>query len=151
MLYANSYHCFILISERSALNHDHERYSYSLLSPGTLTAHESFCLVLLYSYPDTVHRFPLRKTQASTPLIRGSPTINGPRQNITPTIADCWYRAPLTPQLLGALSIPCFCEKVKVVLYYKHGYCFLFSRSSRKKSDIIFAHSSPKTSVVSST
>ena len=112
MLYANSYHCFILISERSALNHDHERYSYSLLSSGTLTAHESFCLVLLYSYPDTVHRFPLRKTQASTPLIRGSPTVNGPGQNITPTIADCWYRAPLPPQLLGDLSISFFQKKV---------------------------------------
>ena len=150
MPYANSHHCFIIIiSGRSALNHAHERYSYSLLGPGTLTAHERFCLVLLYSYPDTVHRFPLRKTQASTPLIRGSPTVNGPGQNITPTIADCWYRAPLTPQLLGALSIPCFCKKVKVVLYYK--YCFLLSRSSRKKSDSIFEHSSPKTPVVSST
>ena len=31
--------------------------------PGCLTAHERFCLVLLCSQPDTVHRFPLRKTE----------------------------------------------------------------------------------------
>ena len=27
-------------------------------------AHESVCLVLLYSYPDTVHRFPSHETPA---------------------------------------------------------------------------------------
>ena len=31
--------------------------------PGTLTAHERFYLVLLCSQPDTVRRFPLRKTK----------------------------------------------------------------------------------------
>lgn len=80
--------------------------------PGFLTAHERFCLVLLCSQPDTVHRVPLRETQTSSPLIKGSPTTINPGQSITPTIADCWYRAPLTPQLLGDLSISCFAEKV---------------------------------------
>ena len=37
-----------------------------------LTAPGRFCLVLLRSRPDTVHRFPSRKTQSSTPLIKGS-------------------------------------------------------------------------------
>ena len=79
-----------------------------------LTAHERFCLVLLCSQPDTVHRFPLRKTQTSSPLIKGSPTVTNPGQSITPTIADCWYRAPLPPRLLGDLSIACFRKKVNI-------------------------------------
>ena len=40
--------------------------------PGFLTSHERFCLVLLCSQPDTVHRFPLRKTQTSSLLAGGS-------------------------------------------------------------------------------
>ena len=80
--------------------------------PGALTAHGRFYLVLLCSQPDTVHRVPLRKTQTSSPLIKGSPTGKNPGQSITPTIAGCWYRAPLTPQLLGDLSIACFGKKV---------------------------------------
>ena len=82
-------------------------HTWSLLPtpPGCLTAHERFYLVLLCSQPDTVHRFPLRKTQTSTPLIKGSYTSNSPQSNITPTRADCRYRAPLTPRLHGLLSI----------------------------------------------
>ena len=34
--------------------------------------------MLLHSCPDTVHRFLLRKTQTSTPLFRGSPTVKTP-------------------------------------------------------------------------
>ena len=73
--------------------------------PGTLTAHERFHLVLLCSHPDTVHGFSLRKTQTSTPLIKGSYTGASPRSSITPTRADCGYRAPLTPRLHGLISI----------------------------------------------
>ena len=92
--------------------------------PGCLTAHEKFRLVLLCSQPDTVHRFPLRKTQTSSPLIKGSPTVTNPGQSITPTIADCWYRAPLPPRLLGDLSIACFRKKVNSPK--GHLYYFLF-------------------------
>ena len=63
---------------RRTSNSHHERYSYSLLGPGTLTAHKSFCLVLLHSCPDTVHRFLLRKTQTSTSLIEGSFAMKEP-------------------------------------------------------------------------
>lgn len=73
-----------------------------LTPPGTLTAHERFHLVLLRSHPDTVHGFSLRKTQTSTPLTKGSYTGAGPRSSITPTGADCGYRAPLTPRLHGS-------------------------------------------------
>jgi len=45
----------------------HIRFSNDRLNPGTLTAPGSFCLVLLHSWPDTVHRFPSRKTRISTP------------------------------------------------------------------------------------
>ena len=89
------------LSVRLASNAPHRRYSGSLLSPGTLTAHERISLVLLHSCPDTVQRFPLRKTKASTPLTKGSSTRKHPRQDITPAIADCRFRAPLTPRLYG--------------------------------------------------
>jgi len=57
--------------------------------------------VLLHSCPDTVHRFPLRKTQTSTPLSQGSPAVSCPGRGITPARADCRYRAPLSPRLRG--------------------------------------------------
>lgn len=57
--------------------------------------------MLLRSRPDMVHRFLLRKTRTSTPLIPGSPSVGFPRKDITPAIADCRYRAPLTPRLHG--------------------------------------------------
>ena len=79
-----------------------------LTPPGTLTAHGKFCLVLLCSQPDTVHRHPLRETQTSTPLIEGSHKGAGPRPDITPAIADFRYRRPLLSRLHGLFSIPFF-------------------------------------------
>ncbi len=63
---------------RRTSNSHHERYSYSLLGPGTLTAHRRFHLVLLHSCPDTVHGVLLRKTQTSTSLIEGSFAMKEP-------------------------------------------------------------------------
>ena len=63
---------------RRTSNSHHERYSYSLLGPGTLTAHRRFHLVLLHSCPDTVHGVLLRKTQTSTSLIEGSFAMKKP-------------------------------------------------------------------------
>ena len=57
--------------------------------------------MLLHSCPDTVHRVLLRKTQTSTPLIKGSSTRYKPQIGITPAVADCRYRAPLSPRLRG--------------------------------------------------
>ena len=54
--------------------------------------------MLLHSCPDTVHRVLLRKTQTSTPLIKGSSTRYKPQIGITPAVADCRYRAPLSPR-----------------------------------------------------
>ena len=82
-----------------ASNTSPRRYLASQLNPGDLTAPGRFCLVLLRSRPDTVHRFPPRKTQVSTPLNKGSSTRMSPLRNITPTIADCRYKVPLTPRL----------------------------------------------------
>ncbi len=81
------------------------RYSGSQLSPGTLTAHERFHLVLLCSHPDTVHRFPLRKTRTSTPLTEGSHESGYPLPAITLPKADLEYKAPLLPRLYGFSSI----------------------------------------------
>ena len=57
--------------------------------------------MLLHSCPDTVHRFLLRKTQTSTPLIKGCSARYKPQIGITPAVADCRYRAPLSPRLHG--------------------------------------------------
>ena len=76
-----------------------------LTPPGTLAAHTKSALVLLHSCPDTVQRHILRETQTSTPLIEGSCTNADPRSPITPTIADCRYRTPLTPRLHDAIII----------------------------------------------
>lgn len=103
---------FLFYARRTSNSH-HKRYSYSLLGPGTLTAHRRFHLVLLHSCPDTVQRFPLRKTKTSTPLTRGSFTVKHPGQNITPALAACRYRAPLTPRLCGLVKYtwkPWFCQ-----------------------------------------
>ena len=81
--------------------------------PGTPTAHEKFCLVLLCSQPDTVHRHPLRKTRTSTPLIKASDTGRSPQRAITPAIADCRYRRPLLSRLHGSYKytrISRFCQ-----------------------------------------
>ena len=40
--------------------------------------------------------------------MKGSPTTCYPRPNITPAVADCRYRAPLTPRLCDLVSILCF-------------------------------------------
>ncbi len=65
-----------LFSFSKTVRHASNRNPYplplQLTPPGTLAAHGNFCLVLLCSQPDTVHRHPLRKTQTSSPLIKGS-------------------------------------------------------------------------------
>ena len=62
-------------------------------------AHEQIRLVLLYPYPDTVHGSPLHKTLLSTSLTeRGLPRAD-PKEAFGSAIADCRYRAPLTPHL----------------------------------------------------
>ena len=57
--------------------------------------------MLLHSCPDTVHRVLLRRTQTSTPLMKGCSAEKRPRFGITPAVADCRYRAPLSPRLHG--------------------------------------------------
>ena len=62
-------------------------------------AHEQIRLVLLYPYPDTVHGSPLHETLRSTFLAeRGLPRA-APGEAFGSAIADCGYRAPLTPHL----------------------------------------------------
>ena len=95
---------FPFLSARSALNTSHERYPGSQLGPGSLAAHGRFSLMLLHSCPDMVQRVPLRETKTSAPLTRGSFTRKYPRQNNTPAVADCRYRAPLSPRLCGPVK-----------------------------------------------
>ena len=62
-------------------------------------AHAPNCLVLLYPYPDTVRRDALHKTLRSTFLTPRSLPCTAPRKAFGSAIADCRYRAPLTPRL----------------------------------------------------
>ena len=97
-----------------ALYTAHRRYPDSQLGPGFLAAHRGTHLVLLHSCPDTVHEVLLRKTQTSTPLIRGSPARSHPRRDITSAGADCRYRAPLSPRLRGSF-MTCSCAHLRVL------------------------------------
>ena len=84
----------------------HRRFLHSQLNPGNPAAHRRVCLVLLRSRPDTVHRDLLRRTQTSSPLMKRCSTDKEPRFGITPAVADCRYRAPLSPRLHGIDTIP---------------------------------------------
>ena len=99
---------FLFYARRTSNSH-HERYSYSLLGPGTLTAHRRFHLVLLHSCPDTVHRFLLRKTQTSTPLFRGSPTVKTPSVGQHPCYSGL--------QVQGTANSPAVRKLYDLVLY----------------------------------
>ena len=158
---------FLFYARRTSNSH-HERYSYSLLGPGTLTAHRRFHLVLLHSCPDTVHGVLLRKTQTSTSLSGGSPADCRPLRNITPAIADCRFKVPLPPRLHGLLfymineclsSMLLFLlHKIShdfIPLYYRlcasaFFLIFLASLSSLKNCFINWLHSSSNTPVVRS-
>lgn len=115
-----------------------------LTPPGTLTAHGKFCLVLLCSQPDTVRRHPLRKTQTSTPLIKGSHTGTSPKPDITPAIADFRYRGPLIPRLHGLISI-LFLNDLSILWFlaqikFCHScrYCGYSSSTSATSSAVIW-------------
>ena len=75
--------------------------------------------MLLRSRPDMVHEFLLRKTQMSSPLISGGSIKSRPLPNITPAIADCRYKVPLTPRLHGYFIINVIYQlcQVKLITY----------------------------------
>ena len=74
-----------------------------------LALHRSFCLVLLHSCPDTVHRFLLRKTQTSTPLFRGSPTVKTPSVGQHPCYSGL--------QVQGTANSPAVRKLYDLILY----------------------------------
>ncbi len=90
-IYRNPCICFCCAVQHVTVFHD------SALAP--LQHTEVDCLVLLPSDPDTIHRLLLHKTRTSTPFPTGRLSAAAPRTDITPTIADCGYRAPLPPRL----------------------------------------------------
>ena len=99
--------------------------------------------MLLHSCPDTVHGVPLRETQTSTPLTEGSSHAKGPQIGITPAVADCRYRAPLSPRLRDFMSIPVLNRKVNVIEI--PGTVGHITSSARK---IIFRSTSPQKPVL---
>ena len=66
-----------------------ERYLCRWLPQSYLVAHNCDCLVLLYSYPDTVHRQSLHKTLLSTLLAHSSFPQRRPSKAFSPTVVDC--------------------------------------------------------------
>ncbi|MFQ0808390.1 hypothetical protein AN409_07945 [Listeria monocytogenes] len=53
--------------------------------------------MLLPSGPDMVHRFPLRKTQPSTPLVKGRPNnYDASNEEFNPARADCGLQGAAT-------------------------------------------------------
>ena len=64
---------------------------------------EQIRLVLLYPYPDTVHGRPLHETLISTLLTECNHPYDAPGRTYGLAIADCKFRAPLTPHLAQPL------------------------------------------------
>ena len=86
--------------------------------------------MLLRSRPDTVHRFPLHKTQTSTSLTKCCPTVKQPQIGITPAVADCRFRAPLSPRLRGTFTILIFAADVKCGRPPPHAYAYTIFQGS---------------------
>ena len=61
-------------------------------------AHAIDRLALLYPYPDAVRGFALHKTLTSSRLTARSQPYDEPRGTISLAVADCKYRAPLSPR-----------------------------------------------------
>jgi len=96
-----------------------EKYKNSVnnchkLHQSYLTSHDEFCLMLLRSSSDMVHKSPLHKTLISTFAARRSLFVHGPGPAFNPAVADCGQRAPPAPRLARSLSIlarkPWFCN-----------------------------------------
>ena len=85
-----------------------ERYRHSLLKPGTPAAHENYRLPLLPSGSDGVHRFPLRRTRLSTPLMTGRLHNLDPQTSFNPARADCRLqgsaKSPFSTANIGLLK-----------------------------------------------
>lgn len=60
-------------------------------------AHAIDRLALLYPYPDAVRGFALHKTLTSSRLTSRSQPYDKPGGTISLAVADCKYRAPLSP------------------------------------------------------
>lgn len=61
-------------------------------------AHAIDRLALLYPYPDAVRGFALHKTLKSSRLTARSQPYDKPRGTISLAVADCKFRAPLSPR-----------------------------------------------------
>ncbi len=82
------------------LNIKYARHFCSQLKSGNPAAHTLHRLLLLRSRPDKVHGNMLHETGLSSPLTNTGYTFNTLTRIITPAIADCRFRAPLTPRLV---------------------------------------------------
>ena len=78
-----------------------------------LASHDPLRLMLLGSPPDMVHGRSLRKTRSSAHTNGAAIRIRSSKRDVTPAVADCRYRAPLSPRPVWSYFISCcFWESV---------------------------------------
>ena len=120
------------------------RYVFKRLNSGTLTAHTSIRLVLLHSWPDTVHSVMLRKTQVSTSPQNGCYKTINPQPDITPAKADFRYKDPLLPRLRSIIiySTPSFVN-VQPVAHILHPFLSSTMLHHRHRHPACHLHTHP--------
>ena len=90
----------------------HKRYLDSQLDPGTLTTPGRFCLVLLRSRPDTVHRFPSHETQIFNVTYQGQLCRSTPSAQYHPCYSGLQVQGTASTPAARALILQCFLQKV---------------------------------------
>ena len=106
-----------------------------------LMAHKPHRLVLLRPRPDTVHGSLLHKTLLSTFLKLPSLPQWKPQPAFNPTIADCRYRAPLTPHLARLYNFTLnslILQQNFLIFHKKQKILYFFCRVSYNNFEIIY-------------
>ncbi len=90
----------------------HKRYLDSQLNPGTLTTPGRFCLVLLRSRPDTVHRFPSHETRIFNVAYQGQLCRSTPSAQYHPCYSGLQVQGTASTPAARVLILQCFIKKV---------------------------------------
>ena len=109
MRFINSKFFFSCIARRMYL---HKRYLDSQLDPGTLTTPGRFCLVLLRSRPDTVHRFPSHETRIFNVAYQGQLCRSTPSAQYHPCYSGLQVQGTASTPAARDLILQCFLKKV---------------------------------------
>ena len=87
---------------------------------------EKDCLMLLGSPPDMVHSILLRRTHPSTQITAVQTTQTQPfTTELAPAIADCRYKAPLTPRPAWSYFVSHFV----IISHFKNLFKYFIQKS----------------------